>query len=365
MTRSLDAARHAYPGYDPSHVSAVSVDLKQNGYDEAQGRLFYRRLLDAVRADGGVESVTLAAYTPMAFLDTPSSRVALEGYEPRRDEDLAFLSNIVGPDYFRTLRINVTAGHAFEERDDEDAAPVAMVNSTLAQKFWGGAGNAIGKRLRVADGKWRTIIGVASDVKYIRIDEPPRPYFYLPYLQSYRPRMILHTKGAAPVDTLVKQARAEVVQLDANLPVLDARPLADLINGATMLFTLAAAMLFVFGIAGMALAALGTYGLVSYTVKQSTHEIGIRIALGASRYSVVRRFLARGLKLAGIGAAIGVVMALAVTRMLGALLYGVSATDVSSFASALAIVISVVAVATLVPAWRASRMNPLSALRHQ
>ena len=365
VTRSLDAARRAYPGYDASHVSAVSVDLKQNGYDEARGRVFYSRLLDAVKADGGVESATLAAYTPVAFLDTPSRRVALDGYEPRRDEDLAFLSNIIGPDYFRTLRITVTAGREFEERDDQNAAPVAIVNNTLAQKFWGGAANAIGKRLRVADGEWRTIIGVASDVKYVRIDEPSRPYFYLPYLQSYRPRMILHTKGAASADTLVEQARAKLVQLDANLPVLDARPLADQINGATMLFTLAAAMLFVFGVAGMALAALGTYGLVSYMVKQSTHEIGIRIALGAPRHSLVQRFLARGLRLGGIGAAIGIVMALAATRMLGAVLFGVSATDPASFARALAIVMSVVVVATLVPAWRASRMNPLSALRHR
>jgi ABC-type antimicrobial peptide transport system permease subunit len=145
------------------------------------------------------------------------------------------------------------------------------------------------------------------------------------------------------------------------LPVLDARPLADQINGATMLFTLAAAMLFLFGVAGMALAALGTYGLVSYTVKQSTHEIGIRIALGAPRHSVVQRFLARGLRLGGIGAAIGIVMAVAATRMLGAVLFGVSATDPASFAGALALVLGVVILATLLPAWRAARTDPLAA----
>src|SRR5205823_7994475 len=123
MTRSLDAARRAYPGFDVSHVAAISVDLKQNGYDESRGRVFYRQLLDAARTDASVESATLAAYTPVAFLDTPSRRVALEGYEPRRDEDLAFLSNIIGPDYFRTVRIQLTAGREFEERDDQNAAP--------------------------------------------------------------------------------------------------------------------------------------------------------------------------------------------------------------------------------------------------
>ena len=136
----------------------------------------------------------------MAFLDTRAQRVAIEGYEPRRGEDLAFLSNTVGPDYFRTLRITVMAGRAFEDRDDETAAPVAIVNNTLAQRFWGGAANAIGKRVRVGEGDWRTVIGVAADVKYLRINEPPRPYVYLPFLQSYRSSMILHTRGPAPVE---------------------------------------------------------------------------------------------------------------------------------------------------------------------
>jgi ABC-type antimicrobial peptide transport system permease subunit len=141
--------------------------------------------------------------------------------------------------------------------------------------------------------------------------------------------------------------------------------MAGAIRGALILFNLTATMLFVFGAAGMALAAMGTYGLVSYTVKQSTHEIGIRMALGAPRLSVVRRFLGRGLRLGAIGAALGMVAALGATRLLGSVLFGVSATDATSFARALALVLGVVIVATLVPAWRAARTNPLSALRHQ
>jgi predicted permease len=365
VTRSLEAARRANPGFDPSHVATISVDVKQNGSDESRGRVFYRHLLDAVRADAGIESATLAAYEPLAFLDTPARRVAIDGYQPRRDEDLAFLSNTIGPDYFRTLRINLLAGRAFEDRDDEHAAPVAIVNGTLAQRFWGGASNAIGKRVRVADGEWRTVIGVAADIKYVRINEPPRPYVYVPFLQAYRSSMILYTQGPAPVDVLVDQGRAHVAALDADLPILYARQLADHLEGALLLFNLAATMLFVFGVAGMALAAMGTYGLVSYTVKQSTHEIGIRMALGASGVTVVRRFLARGLKLGAIGAALGVVAALSASRLLASVLFGVSATDVMSFARALAIVLGVVLVATIVPAWRAAQTNPLSALRHQ
>jgi putative ABC transport system permease protein len=209
------------------------------------------------------------------------------------------------------------------------------------------------------------VIGVAADVKYSRINEPPRPYVYLPVLQWYRSNLILHARGGGPVDLLVEQVRARVAALDPDLPIMRASSMANAMRGATMLYDLMATMLFVFGAAGMALAALGTYGLVSYTVKQSTHEIGIRMALGASDWSVVRAFLARGVRLGAAGTVLGVVGALALTRLLGSLLFGVSATDPLSFARAVALVLGGVIVATLVPAWRAARTNPLSALRHQ
>jgi predicted permease len=364
VARSLEAARRANPGFDAAQVTMVAVDLTQNEYDESRGRLFYRNLLDAARADAGVESATLAAYAPMGFLDTPVRPVAVEGYQPRRDEDLSFMFNAVAPDYFRTLRIPLVAGRAFEDRDDETGAPVAVVNRTLAQRFWGSAANAIGRRIRVGGGGWSTVIGVAADVKYSRINETPRPYVYLPFLQSYRPGMILHTRGAEPADRLVERARAHVASLDADLPIVYARPLAEGIAGALLLFDLTATMLFVFGAAGMALAAMGTYGLVAYTVRQSTHEIGIRMALGASGLAVVRQFLGRGLRLGVAGAVLGIGAAAGAGRLLESVLFGVSAADGTSFARALAIVLGGVAVATLVPAWRASRTNPLAALRH-
>jgi len=364
-TRSVEAARSANPGFDASHLTAIAVDVKQNAYDEPRGRVFYRKLLDAVRADPGVESATLAAFMPLGFLDTPARRVTIEGYEPRRGDDLSFLSNAVGPDYFRTLRIPLVAGRAFEDRDDEKAAPVAVVNATLAQRFYGGAANAIGKRVRVGQDGWRTVIGVAADVKYARINEAPRPYVYVPFFQAYRSSMVLHTRGEAPVDRLVDQGRAAVAALDADLPILHARPMTEMMRGALLLLDLMATMLFVFGVAGMALAGMGTYGLVSYIVKQSTHEIGIRMALGASGSSVVREFFRRGLRLGAIGAALGMVAAFGVSRLLASVLFGVSATDALSFARALALVLGVVIVATIVPAWRAARTNLLAALRHQ
>jgi predicted permease len=365
VTRSLDAARRADPGLDPQHVTAIELDLKQGGYDEARGRAFYRRLLDTARAGSGVEFAAIAAYKPVNFTDTRSQRVSIEGYDARRDEDLTFLQNVVSPDYFSTLKIALKSGRPFAERDDDRAAPVVMVNNTFAERFWGGAANAIGKRVRVGDGDWRTVVGVAADVKYLRVNEAPRPYVYLPFLQVYRPTMTLHTRGPAPVEALVEQARAQVAALDGDLPILSADPLTEQIAGSLILFNLTASMLFIFGIAGMALAALGTYGLVSYTVKQSTREIGIRLALGAPTRAVVSKFLARGLRLGAIGAGIGVIAALVLTRFLRSALFGVSATDATSFATALAVVLGGVVLATLLPAWRASRTDPLTALRHQ
>jgi len=365
VTRSLDAAEHADLGFKSDGVTAIRMDLKANGYDEARGRAFYRQLLDAARNQPGVESASLATSAALTFIETKSQRVAIDGYETRRGEDLSMLSNIVAPDYFRTLSVPVVAGREFDGHDDEAAMPVAVVNRTLAEKFWGGAAGAIGRKVRMADGAWRTVVGVAADLKYTRINEAPRPYIYLPFLQNYTPGMILHTRGTGSMDVLIDQGRKAVAALDAELPLLSALSLHDATRGALIFYTFMSSMLFLFGMAGMALAAMGTYGLVSYTVRQSTREIGIRMALGASGLEVVRSFLARGVRLGLIGIAIGAVAALGLGNVLRNVLFGVSPTDGRSFLSSLAIVLSVVLVATLVPAWRASRTDPLRALRHQ
>jgi predicted permease len=365
VTRSLEAARQANPGFDASHVTAIAFDVRANGYNESRGRVFYRRLLETARADAGVESATLASATPLNLVGNREQRVAIDGYTPRRDEDLAFSVNTIGPDYFRTLRIALMSGRGFEDRDDENGAPVVVVNNTLAQKYWDGAANAIGKRIRIGTGDWRRVIGVAADVKYAQVDETPRPYLYVPFLQSYRSSMTLHTRGSAPIAALVEQARARVAALDPDLPLIHAKSLAAETRGATIILEFMSAMLFIFGAAGMVLAGMGIYGLVSYTVKQSTHEIGIRMALGASGSSIVRNFLARGLRLGAIGTIAGMTVAFGVSRLLASVLFGVSATDPVSFARAVLIILAGVILATIVPAWRASRTDPLRALRHQ
>jgi ABC-type antimicrobial peptide transport system permease subunit len=205
-----------------------------------------------------------------------------------------------------------------------------------------------------------------ADVKYTRVNAPPRPYFYLPFAQSYRSTLILHARSASgAVEPLIERTRVHIEALDANLPVLSVRPMDETTRGAFIFYDLTATMLFLFGAAGMLLAVMGTYGLVAYVVRQSTREIGIRIALGASRLSVVRGFVSRGLRLGVVGAVVGVVAALGVAQLLRNVLYGVSATDVVSFGTALAIVLGGVVLATVIPAWHAARTDALTALRHQ
>jgi macrolide transport system ATP-binding/permease protein len=363
--RGVEAARSADPGFDKAGVAVIELNVKPQGYDTARGRVFYRQLLDAARAGAGVQSATLAEHTPLGLLDTRLERAAVDGYTPRQGEDLAFMYNTVAPDYFRTLRIDLLAGREFEDHDGDASAPVAVVNRTLAERFWGGTTAAIGQRVRLGEGEWRTVVGVAADVKYARINEAPRPYVYLPFLQAYRPTMQLHVRGPGSVDALVTQARGFVEALDPDLAIASADSLARGTTGAFLFFDLLATMLPLFGAVGMALAALGTYGLVAYTVRQSTHEIGIRLALGASRGSIVRRFVGRGLRLGMTGALVGTIAAVAVVRLLGSVVYGVGAADAGPFSLALAVVLGGVAAATLVPAWRAAHTNPLGVLRRQ
>ena len=365
-TRSFEAASNANPGFEPVHLSEVRIDLKQNGYDTPRGRAFYQRLLETARADVGVESATLAAYYALAFSEPPASLVSIDGYQLQPGDDLAFLTNTVASDYFRTMRIPVLAGREFEERYDAGGLPVAIVNRTLAERFFNTTAAAIGRRVRIGDGEWRTIVGVAADVKYVTVNESPRPYVYVPFQQDYRAAMVLHTRGAAPERALVKQARANVVNLDPDLPILTASSTTDRLKSTVFfIYDMSAMMLFVFGTGAIALAALGIYGLVSYSVRQSTREIGVRMAIGASTGSVLRQFLRRGIQLGAIGVAAGVVAAIAVTRLLTTLLYGVSATDPIAFIRGIGVVVAVIVMATLLPAWRAARTNPLAALRHE
>jgi ABC-type antimicrobial peptide transport system permease subunit len=202
-------------------------------------------------------------------------------------------------------------------------------------------------------------------MKYTRLNEEPRPYIYAPHGQLYEPNLILHVRSREASPATIQQLRRRVEAVDANVPILNVRMLEDVVRQGSAFYRLTAGMLGLFGGIALLLAALGMYGLVSYSASQSAHEIGIRMAIGANPRDVARRFLGNGLRLGIWGVACGLAISIIVTRLLASLLYGVSPTDAVSFLSALAVVLVIVLVASSIPAWRASKTDPIAALRHR
>lgn len=365
ILRSYAAAQDADGGFDSRNVTSVAFDLQPGGYDEPGGLVFANRLLDAIEAEPTFESVALAKYVPMSLVDTDIRTVTIEGYSPKPDEDLGFLHNVVGPNYFRTLRIPILAGREFTRRDDAGGAPAVIVNETLARRMWQTPENAIGKRLRTLTSDWLQVIGVARDVKYSRLSEEPRPYLYFPLLQAPTSQLHVHARSITGGPAALERVGGILGAIDPQVPIVRSVTLAEQTRVALVIYAMAAGGLTIFGTMTMLLAAIGIYGLVSYTVRQSTHEIGIRMAVGARRIDVAWSFLSRGARLSAIGAVIGLAIAAAVSGAIGSLLYGVGARDLIAFTGGTAVVMTIALVASLVPAWRASKIDPLKALRHQ
>ncbi len=365
VLRSYAAAQQADAGFDPAEVTSVTIDLQPAGYDETRGHVAITRLLDALATDPAFTSVTLAQSAPLSLVDGASRAVTIEDYVARADEDIIFLYNTVAPRYFETLRIPLAAGREFARTDDGDGMPVVIVNETLARRMWTTPENAVGKRLRSGAGAWRTVIGVARDVKYARLSEPPRPFVYYPLLQSYTSVFAIQARATHDLASAMRRVRDHVPTLDPLIPLVRPITLAQHTRAALSTYQLAAGALSMFGLMTILLAAIGIYGLLAYTVQQSTQEIGIRMAVGASRADVVWTFLRRGALLALAGAGIGLIGAAMIGNALGSVLYGISARDLIAFGGGTAVVMLIALLASLVPAWRASRVDPLTALRHQ
>jgi predicted permease len=364
--RTARAAQAADVGFDPASTVSVMLDLQLNGYGRDTGRQFYQELLDHVRAMPGVDSAGLAAFAPLRMAEGESDKISVNGYAAAPDEDMRLAFNVVSPEYFRTMRIALLAGREFGRSDIAAGEQVIVVNETMARRYWRTPQDAIGRRVRLAEdaGAERTVVGVASDIKYLTLTERPMPYFYVPLAQHPRLEMMIHVRSSAAPASLISQVRAQVRALDPHLPVIDAQTLAAQARLGTILFEGVAMGVGLFGLLAAGLAGVGLYGLTSYTVRQRAHEIGIRVALGAQRADVMWQFVRASLSLGAIGALVGTVVALAVTRLMRALLFGVSPTDPLAFGGAFALVIGITAAASLIPAWRAARVHPISTLHH-
>jgi predicted permease len=361
--QSLRRAQQVDPGFDPSNMALTSFDLFPAGYDRARGVAFQRQVLEKIRSLPGIEQATLAPRVPLSFSGRSSTGLQIEGYQPRKDEEVNVTYNEVSDGYFETMRIPVVRGRAFTERDAADAPPVLIVNETMARRYWGKE-DPVGRYVRVGKDRLQ-VVGIARDGKYRSLSERPTPYMYFPLAQSYRSGTTLHVRTAGAPDAIFPAIRDAMRELDPDLPLFQPMTMEQSMEQAVFAQRIGATLLSIFGVLALTLAAVGLYSVMSYAVSQRTHEMGIRLALGASPGELRQMVVKSGMTVAGIGLAIGAAGALGVSRLLTSLLNGVSPADPITFGVVLAVLAIVAFVAAFVPARRASSVDPIVALRYE
>jgi predicted permease len=361
LLQSLQRIRTTNPGFSTHEVLHTAVNLVSAGYDAPRSRSFQDELIDRVKAIPGVESAAFARMTPLSYGSFSSTPIAVDGYQPPPEEQPIVQYNEVGPDYFLTMGIPLLSGREFNRADDEKASLAAIVNETMAAKYWP-ARNPIGQRLQVKR-RWMQVVGVAKDSKYLSVRETPIPFFYVPLLQNFDIGTSLNIRTRMSPETMAAALTREVHALDRNLALFEVITLQEQVDRSTAPQLVAVTLVGVLGGLALLLAAIGLYGVMTCAVSQSTRELGLRMALGATPSHLLRVVMSRGMALTAAGIIGGAAVALASTRLLGYLLYNVSPRDPLSFATAFLIIAIASLAASFLPAWRATRIDPLRSLR--
>jgi len=354
------------PGFDARNVLTVNVGLPIQKYPNgAQRDVFFHDVLARVQHLPGVRSGAAVSVLPESanfnqMLMEIQGRPFARGDAPNPDQ------YEVTPDYFRTLSIPLLKGRVFSDQDDAVHAPVAIINETAARRLWGGR-DPMGARIRTGgpDEPWRTIIGIAGDVYQYGLDSQKTMQIYVPYAQNRVFDLTLLVRADVDPISLVSAVRSAVLAVDKDQPVSEIATMEEVLADSVAGKRFSTVLLFIFGAGALMLAAIGIYGVIAYSVSQRTSEFGIRLALGAQKRDVLGMVLRQGLGLVLGGIALGLIGAVALTRLVASLLFGVSATDLLTFSAVPIILGAVALLASYIPAWRATRVDPMNALRYE
>ena len=362
--RSFRSAREIDPGFNPHNILIASYDLFTAGYTEATGTEFHRQLLAKLETLPGVQSVALSTRVPLTFAGG-STAVKPEGYVSSANESTETQVAIISPNYFHTMQIPIVKGRDFAPQDTKSSQRVVIVSQAFANRYWPGQ-EALGKRLNSdLTHEWFTVIGVARDCKEIGLNEKPLPFLYLPVSQVYRPGMIINARAAGDPLALAKTVEDAAHELNPDLLLFDETTVELRDQFSSFGQRVAGTFVGAFGLLALALAAIGIYGVTAYTTRQRTHEIGIRVTLGATRQDVLRLVLGQGLKLMLIGVGLGLGLSFILTRFLTSLLLGVTSTDVLTFSTVSLLLCGVTLFACFIPARWAMGVEPMAALRQK
>jgi putative ABC transport system permease protein len=366
VVRSLRHVQVMSPGFNPENVVTLTMSLSLQGYDEVKGRQLQQQIIARVSNLPGVKSAAITSALPLS-LNGSDSYVFVEGAPPTRGAQAPYSRySSISPGYFQTMGIPLVAGRVFTERDQVEAPKVVIINETFARRFWPGQ-DAIGKRFRYsrADGPLVEVAGVVKDGKYFSLGEDPQPFFYLSMLQDYADPTTLVARTTTNPSLALTTIRGEVLKLDPTMPFAEVKTMTEHMSLSLFPLRIGASVVGSFGLLALLLAAIGIYGVMAFAVSQRTREIGIRMALGAQMGDVLRLIIKQGVLLMVIGLGLGLAGALLLTRLMTSVLYGVSATDAVTFASVTALLGLVVLLACWIPARRATKVDPLVALRRE
>ncbi|MEJ2082993.1 MAG: ABC transporter permease [Acidobacteriota bacterium] len=361
--RGTAQARRIDLGLDPDHVLIADLRLGMNGYTEQDGMVFYRQLQQRLLSHSGLEDVALVSWLPLGLEGGKGMGLDIPGYDRRPGEDMSADCSIVSPRYFETFHIPLVDGRGFRELDDADAPSVAVINETMARRYWPGR-NPIGRTFR-GWGNTFKIIGVAKTGKYLTLREAPRPFVYVSFLQVPSLDLSVAVRSAGDPLGLLTVVREQIRALDPGVRIWAAMPMSEYVEGAFFPQRIALGLLVGLGVVALILSAMGIFAVMAHSVGQRTQEISVRMALGASPGDVLALIIGGGIRLTLIGLLAGLGGAFAMTRFLTGFLYGVSPLDFGVFAGTAVIAVAATVLACLLPARRASRVDPMKAVRYE